>query len=173
MPTHTQSDASPTERPTLRRVLRISRLNGLSIVFIAGASTVLSVLFGDWLGAVVAGAVTAAGWSGLRGNKRLRAGDDTGMALLWKSEAALLAIIWLYCGAQLVLVRIHGGADILSEDVMALLGASGLSAGDVVPLVQMMLTATYAILLAVTLVYQGGLCVYYRRRVETVRGELS
>jgi len=85
---------------TLRRVTRIARFDGLSVLIVAGGFALLSAASKDISGAVIGLLIAAAGAIELHGVALLRVGRD-GMRWLVSSQLYLMAVILAYAGFRL------------------------------------------------------------------------
>jgi pyrimidine-nucleoside phosphorylase len=183
---------TPAEK-ALASVLKFSRLNGWSVIIIAGVCAVLSLmLLGDLLGALVCVLVVLAGMMEVRGNRLLQRRNIAGMKSLVNAELWLLAIIAGYCVRQLT----HFDAEYLrdqvlpevrnrltaSPDIRELLSVLGVSVDDIVRdlgskdiifQVRLALFVLYGGVLVLTVIYQGGMVLYYRRKAALVAEALS
>lgn len=151
---------------TLKRVLYISHLDGRSVTFIAGISTVVSLCFADWFGAVVGGLVTFAGLYELRGRKRLIGGDSGGMTNLVRAQLLILGTVWVYA---LICLLTFNEAKSASQ----LAAAFGMSSSELGPFLKKSNTVLYSTLIGVTLLFQGGLARYYHSRRAAVAQALA
>ncbi len=155
--------ASPAPSEKLRRLLRVAKLDGLSIVIVAGGFGLISAACGDWSGAGVGLLIAAAGAFELRGVSLLRGARIAGLRWLVGSQVYLLTMILGYVAFRLAnlprdpLVRLLKQAFALSGFDMEMLP---------VELPQLVKTV-YVAVAAVTILYQGGMILYYlaRRRV--------
>jgi len=163
----TEPTVSPKEK-ALKRVLIISRLNGWSVIVFAALGSLATLVLGDLSGLVVGILIGIGGWMELRGGSLLRRKNSDGMRLLVRSQLFLLAVILVYCASRLgsfddgtVLVN-------LTPDVEALLKENGIDRADILPLVRAAFFAIYGGLALGTLLYQGGMTLYYRSRIKLV-----
>jgi len=156
-----------------RRVLRISRLDGLSIVIVAVLGTLLSLAFGDLVGVLVGLLVTGAGAMELRGHKALQRRDADGMRWLVRSQLFLLTVILVYCVSRLGSFDSEGAMGNLTPDAAATLQEAGIDASEIAPLVHTMFLALYGSVALVTVLYQGGMALYYRRRIARITAFLA
>ncbi len=163
----------------LRRVIRLSRLNGWSVVLFAGLCAVIALPFGDLVSFAVGALVAAGGAIEVRGSRRLRRRDPDGMRLLVRSQLMVLAVIWVYAVPRLLSFDagylqdqvIPNMREIMSasgSDFDSLLASAGLNAKDIVPLVHLFFVILYGSVMFATLLYQGGLALYYRHRTAAV-----
>jgi hypothetical protein len=163
----------------LRRVLRISRLNGWSVALGAGLCSLVALPFGGLIGLGVGLFVTIGGVMELRGNRRLRRRDPDGMTLLVRSQLVVLGAIWIYALPRLlsfdpaylqdqVIPNLRELMSASGADLDSLLAQGGLNTKDIVPLVHLVFVILYGSVLLVTLVYQGGLALYYRHHTAAV-----
>ena len=170
----------------LQRVLRIARADSLSVMILAGLSLLLALAMLEPMGLAVSALALAAGvmeWRGCRALKRRDA--ETGMKLLVRAQIFLLAVILVYC------VRCIASFDAgflkdevvprLNEWLPALLDMSfdeflqesGLTADDLVAMARKAFLLLYATVAVLSLLVQGGLALYYRRRIALVTVALA
>src|SRR5277367_6274103 len=163
----------------LRSVLRIARFDGLSVLFLAGFFALVSAASGDVSGAAFGLLIAAAGAIELHGMGLLRAIDRRGMTWLVSSQVYLMVVVLGYVAFRL--------ANPDSDPVVKLVKAAvatdgsdlqqaGLDPAKVMADFPAQLRLLYLAVAAVTVVYQGGMAVYYLRRrtaVETALDEIS
>jgi uncharacterized membrane protein HdeD (DUF308 family) len=166
------STATPQEK-TLKRVLLVSAIDGWSVIVIAGLGILLTLLLGDLSGLLVGGLVLVAGIIELRGRRRLQRRDADGMKLLVRAQLLLLAVILIYCASRLGSYDQESMLANLTPDMQAVLKESGVEVADILPLVQMVFMATYSLVALLTLLFQGGLVLYYRSRTPIVTAALT
>ncbi|MET0263241.1 MAG: hypothetical protein ABW223_10115 [Rariglobus sp.] len=162
----------PAEK-ILSRVLFLSAMDGWSITITAGLCTVVSVLFGQWIGLLVGGLVTAAGVTELRGRRRLLRNDSSGMGYLIGSQLLILVTMWSYSISNL---GTYNEAKILAQftpEARRALGQYGLSVSDIQPVLKNAFFGLYFAVIAFTLLCQGGLALYYRRQKPAVTAALA
>jgi hypothetical protein len=150
-----------TPEKTLRRVLFISALDGWSIALFAGLCTLISLLMGEWIGVSVGALVTAAGVIELRGRRKLLDRDAGGLALLVRAQLLILAVIWLYSIQNLLAFDEATIMASITPDMRSALTQAGLSIDDFRPLVKPVYFSLYLTVIGVTLLFQGGLALYY------------
>ena len=168
------TNSAPTPQgKALKRVLTISRLDGWSIIVIAALGILLTLLLGDLSSLLVGVLVLAAGVVELRGRRALRRRDPDGMKLLVRSQLFLLTVILVYCASRLGSYDKDSMLANLTPDMRAMLKESGVEVSDIVPLVQMVFYAAYGIVALVTVIYQGGLTLYYRSKTGLVTEALG
>lgn len=151
----------------LARAAAMARSNALGYA-VFGALTVLVALFGlDVLGLTIGAVVTGVGVAQLRAAPRLRHGDLATPRALARNELVLMGGILCYCLLKLTLLR-ESGADLEAQvgDISGL----GLSLGE---LTDTLNTTMYSTFLVVTLLYQGGLALYFLRRRPIVERYLA
>jgi hypothetical protein len=167
---------APTPTPPeqiLRRVLLVSALDGWSLVAIAGLGMVLTLVLGDWLGTGIGLLVLAAGLGELRGRHQLQRRDPAGMKLLVRAQLFLLSVILVYCVSRLGSFDGDTALANLTPEMEAALHEAGLARADILPLVQIAFYATYGTVAVLSLVFQGGLALYYRSRTARVTAALA
>jgi hypothetical protein len=148
----------------LRRVLKFSRLNGWSVVISAGLCTLVSLAMVEPVGIVVGLLVTLGGALEVRGYRMLKRGEADGLRWLIRSQLVVLGTIWVYALSRLLSFDEGTIREAFTPEIRASLSELGLSFEDILPLVRQTFHLLYGGVLAVTLLYQGGLALYYRRR---------
>jgi hypothetical protein len=162
-----------TPEETLRRVLKVSRLDGWSVAIFAGGCSLVSLAFGDPVGVSVGLLVTLGGALEIRGHRMLKHGNADGMRWLVRSQLVVLATIWAYAARQLLSFDTAIVRELATPDMRASLNELGLTMEDILPLVRRAFYLLYGGVMAVTLIYQGGLALYYRRRTAAVAQALT
>src|SRR3972149_1015553 len=96
----TTPEPTPQEK-ALKRVLKVSRLNGWSVAIFAGLCVLLTLVMGDLLGSVIGLLAVTYGWMEIRGNRLLKRRDPEGMKWLVRAQLFLLAVMLTYCASRL------------------------------------------------------------------------
>jgi hypothetical protein len=151
---------SPAEK-SLRRVLLISAIDGWSITVFAGLCTLLSLPFGEWVGVCIGAIVTTGGIVELRGRTRLINGDATGLSWLVRAQVLILATIWLYAFRTLLAFDQAAIMAEITPEMRDYLAMSGVALADVEALLKPVYFGFYLVVMGVTLLFQGGLALYY------------
>ncbi len=150
---------------TLHRVLRIARLDGMSVAFIAGLFALISALAGDGLGAIVGLLVAGAGAIELHGATLLAHHEARGMKWLVNSQLVLLVTVLGYCALHLI----HSPLPELPSEVDTLIQQDADQLGMTKQgFLQLFNRTVYGGVAGATLLYQGGMALYYWRRREAV-----
>jgi hypothetical protein len=168
----------------LRRVKRLARVDGWSVAIFAGLCTVGSLAFLDPVGISVGLLVTLGGALEVHGYRMLRRNDAGGMRWLARSQLVVLGTIWAYGLERLLSFDAGYLQTEVIPDARAMLTAHGINlddylaqvgedAADIVPLVRLFFVVLYGSVLLVTLIYQGGLYLYYRGRTAAVQEALK
>jgi hypothetical protein len=161
----------------LHRVLAIARVDGWSIVIVAAVGGIFSLLQGGWLGATTALLVVLAGAGELNGRRLLLRNDVRGTTWLIGAQLFLLIVIWVYAWYRW---RYFDPTALWAElpalaqaEIDRQLFAAGLEpALDRPLLLQVMNVLVCAVLAFVTLLYQGGLGLYYTSRRRSIAAAL-
>jgi hypothetical protein len=156
----------------LRRVIRFSRLNGWSVALFAGVCTLVSLALGDPIGISVCLLVALGGALEVHGQRMLTRRDPAGMRWLVRSQIVVLGVICTYAASRLVSFDREMVRDLVSPDIRATLNELDLTTEDILPLVRRFFYLLYGGLMAVALIYQGGLALYYRKRTPAVEAAL-
>ena len=173
----------PPPGDALRRVLRLARMNGWSVALFAGLCSLVSLAFGDLVGFAVGVLVSFGGALEVRGYRKLKRRDPDGMTLLVRSQLVVLGAIWAYALPRLlsfdagylqceVLPNARQMLAAAGMDLDALLAQAGIDAGQVVPLVHLFFVVLYGTVMLTTLIYQGGMALYYRHQRAGVEAAL-
>jgi len=173
----------PLPSEVLARVLRTSGIDGFSLVFIAGGFGLISSAFADGLGALVGGLAAGAGMIELRGRQKLRAGDVRGITWLVRSQLILLAVILFYVAYQLrnfdplpllanIEASLASAQRSLGLEVTSLASSYGLSEKEFSAFIQTATRVAYVAVGFISVLFQGGLAVYYHRRAQAVANAL-
>ena len=174
--------AKRTPKETLHRVMRTALLNGWSIALFAGFCAFVSLAFGDWVGAFIGTVVTVGGVVEIRGRRRLEQRDaEGGMEMLIRAQLIVMGVIWVYGVERLMsfdlegtMIELGSAIKMISDpDLKAMIDQVGLSPQDILGLTRITFYSMHATALLVTLIYQGGLALYYRSRREIVREALT
>lgn len=171
------SPASTPPEKTLRRVLLIAALDGWSVMAIGALGSLVAMAMGDPSGLVVGLMLVTGGVLELRGRGRLVRGDPAGMRLLIRAQMLILAVLLVYCISRLGsfdegVVR-DTVRENLTPEMEALLQESGVSRADIVPAVKIMFYTIYGTVAFLSLIFQGGLSLYYRSRTPRVAAALA
>jgi len=168
----TTSAPTPQEN-ALKNVLKISRLNGWSVVVVAALSILLTLALGDLLGSAIGLLAMVSGWMEVRGGRKLKQRDPAGMTWLVRSQLFLLTIILVYCASRLGSFDAETVLGNLTPDMESILQDSGIQRADILPLVHKAFLALYLSVAFVTILYQGGMALYYRRKTTLVTEALN
>jgi len=162
-----QAPLLPSER--LRRVLRVARIDGLSVLVIAGGFGLISAACGDFSGAAFGFLIAAAGAIELKGVSLLRAARMEGMGWLFGSQLYLMAVILAY-----VFFRLFNLAkDPLLKALNRAFAQTGMDM-EMLPFdLTQMLKFVYLAVAVITILYQGGMIIYYLRRRSAVAAALQ
>jgi len=160
--------AKRSPQDVLKRVRRIAAVNGWSVAVFAGLSTLFSLLTGAAGGAAVGLMVTLGGVMELRGRRMLGRKLPDGMSWLVRGQLVVLGTVWVYAVSRLVSFDPELAMGNMTADMERLLAESGIMMSDILPLVKIAFYTIYITVLIVTLIYQGGLALYYRSRTAEV-----
>jgi len=163
----------PSPADTLRRVIKVARLDGLSIFVVSGGFALITMVLGDVVGTSVGLLVAAAGWSEWHGAKLLQRRHARGINWLVRSQLYLLVIILLYVMRQMTNYDPEYVRSMVTPYMKQMFDSVGLDIQQVLPMVRTAFYAIYGTVALVTLFYQGGLALYYRRRIAAVQTALA
>jgi hypothetical protein len=161
----------PTE--VLRRVLRVARFDGISLLGFAGGFALISAYSRDVSGALIGLLVAAAGAIELHGVGLIRSGRN-GMRWLISSQFYLMSVMLAYSGYRLLRPDIAWLLPYMNGDAAEPIKEAAQQAGVTV---EQMLVASvqliYFCIAAATVLYQGGMIVYYAKRRIAVKAALE
>jgi hypothetical protein len=151
-----------------RRIMRISKINAWSVTLIAGGFTLLSLIGLSVAGIVVGAAVTSAGLIELHGQKTLQ--TDPARARTWMvgSQVWLLTGVLSYCGWRLMMLDPANPLAVFGSEagqLLQMVEIMGISSAELEHLFVKAYRITYGLIAALTVLFQGGLALYYRSRI--------
>jgi hypothetical protein len=147
----------------LRRLLKVARFNGMSVIILAGLFTLVSAAELDVSGTIWGALITAGGAVEVRGVSLLKA-HRPGLQWLIGSQLYLLIVILSY-----VCVRILNLAkDPMLAEVTSSFKQAGLDMDQMPIDLQQLARTSYLAVAALTVLYQGGMALYYFRRRASV-----
>lgn len=153
-----------------RRVLRLGKMDGLSVLLVAGAFALLQALGGDIPGAIVGLLIAGAGAVELHGVGLLEEAEARGMDWLIASQVFMLVSLLTYCAVRLAHIEIPPVPDALAPVIDASAARLDISREEYLRFIQRLGLQIVAV---VSLLYQGGMAIYYLRRRQTVRRALQ
>lgn len=165
--------ASTPPQLALAKVLKVSRLNGWSVAVVAGLGALVSLLLGDVVGGSIGLLIVASGSMEIRGHRLLQRRDIDGMRWLVRSQLFFLGVVLTYAVSRLFSFDSEYILSNLTPEMEAALKDVGVSRAELVPLVQLCFRAFYGTIIGVTLLYQGGLAFFYRRKTALVAEALA
>lgn len=165
----------PLPAVVLKRVLRISVIDGRVLVFLAGGFGLISLLMADWTGALVGGLAAGAGLVELHGRRQLLAGEIIGVNWLIRSQIILLTTIVVYVAYRYFSYDPTPSLHQIEQAFASAQRAQGMAPTPLAEMIGMtneqMLDlakqSAHSAYLAVgvcTLLFQGGLAYYYHRK---------
>lgn len=160
----------PTE--TLARVLRTARVNGTSVLVIAGTLALLSAAARDVFGTGVGLLVAAAGAIELHGAGLVRQGQPRGTSWLVTSQLYLLLVVLAYVAWRITHYDEAFMRTLVTMDMEKRLSEAGLTVDDFMPMLRKAYVFAYAVIAVATFIYQGGMALYYNRRRGAVDAAL-
>ena len=179
-PRRPMSSSKPPQTPEeiLRRVLRLARLDGMTVLVVAGVFALGSLAMQDYSGAAAGFVIASAGAVELRGRKLLLAGQSRGLDWLVGSQLWLVTVILLYAAWRLqaydpALMKHYALPLLRSKLVESILTAEGLREADALRAVRTLYIILYLALGVLSFCFQGGLALYYRKRRAAVTAALA
>jgi hypothetical protein len=147
----------------LKRAARRGRANGLGYVVFGGLSLLLSISSNpDWIGLLIGAVLIGAGLVERSQAARLGQGDTLAATRMAQAELALLGAIML--GGVIKLVVSASASGELRTATSELPGL-GLDVADLIDSVNRLVSA---VVMAVSILYQGGMARYFLKRRNDV-----
>ncbi len=161
-------EAVAARRP-VRRAARTARASALSILAAGGLALPCLAVAPSLAGVLAVAAVLAIGGVELYGAIRMGRADPRAATTLGRNQVALLAVIVVYCAAQMATfspddVRKLALSEYLNERLAVGERVAEAIEDDVAQLVPAAVYALYGLVIAVSLAFQGGLAIYYFTR---------
>jgi hypothetical protein len=163
---------SPAEK-SLRRVLLVSAIDGWSIAVFAGLCTLVSLVFGEWVGVYIGALITGAGILELRGRTRLIKGNITGLSWLIRAQVLILAVVGLYAFRNLLAFDEAALVAEITPEIRNAMDQIGLSITDLQKLMKPVYYGLYLTVIGLTLIFQGGMALYYASRRKRITEALA
>jgi hypothetical protein len=163
---------------TLRRVLRIAKFDGISMLALAGLFAVASAALADFKGAFIGIVIAGAGACELHGTSLLTAGEPRGVRWLVGSQLYLLIVVLAYVAWRLLSYDPEQVRRLLepllhTPEMQAQLEVTGATEEDVRNMLRLVYHVSYGAVGLVTLIYQGGLARYYHNRRAVIATALA
>lgn len=169
----TESMAQRPPQETYRRIRRLSGMNGWSVAVFAGLCALVSLAFGQLVGAAVSAIVAYGGFVELRGRRLLQRRDIDGMRLLVQAQLIVLGAVWVYAMSRLASFDAGLALSNVTPEMNQVLTEAGIDTSQLLQLIKLVFYSMYSAVMVATLLYQGGLAWYYRRRTAVVQQALT
>lgn len=155
---------------TYFRVLRAATVDGISVMAVAGLLALAAAAVRDFPNAGIGLLVAAAGAIELHGAGLVRAGDARGMNWMIASQPFLMLVLLGYCAMRLYSPDFGPVNAALDAGLPAQSAEQRAMAED---LARSLYTPMYVALAIGTVLFQGGMAVYYWRRRAAVTAALE
>jgi hypothetical protein len=156
-----------------RRVLRVARFDGISVLCLAGFFALVSAGSGDVSGAAFGLLIAAAGAIELHGMGLLRSADRRGMSWLIGSQLYLMSVVLGYVGYRLANPDsdpiLRAAKSALTDEIRQ----AGMDPAQFMAEFPRELRLLYFAVAALTILYQGGMAIYYMRRRAAVEAAID
>lgn len=159
----------PSPEVRFRRLLKIARVDGISLLALAGAAAVGAAIGGEWSTAGIGLGVVACGWLELHGRRLAQRGANGSVAALCSAQLLCLVLILLYA----CLLTSRADADhilqLLPAFTRAQLAELFPDPGEVEQLLLGLQRLVAAAIAIAALLYQGGMAFYYLRARSVIK----
>jgi hypothetical protein len=136
-------------------VLKMAKFDGYGLLVMGIPSVIISLFSSSVSGVAIGAVVAACGFCELDGHRRYLGRLPGARLMLMGSQLLLIALAWTYAGWSLM----H--PEPLSPEITELIKESGDQSSDLIGLADHLRVVIAAAVCGVTLVYQGGLALYY------------
>jgi hypothetical protein len=157
----------------LRSVLRIARFDGVSVLCLAGFFALVSAASGDVSGAAFGLLIAAAGAVELHGMGLVRAADRRGMGWLIGSQLYLMSVVLGYVGYRLANPDSDPIMKVAKSALTDEIRQAGMDPAQFMAEFPRELRLLYLAVACLTILYQGGMAVYYMRRRSAVEAAID
>ena len=149
----------------LIRVLRLARMDGLSLLMIATVFALVAATMRDIPFTIVFLLGAGAGAIELHGVALLRQGDARGMNWLIASQPFLFLVVLAYCALRITHFEVPPIPDSLRPTFTTGAAQFGMSVEEYMRTLTLLTAGVVAV---VSLIYQGAMTIYYLRRRSAV-----
>ena len=160
----------PVPGLVLRRVLWLARFDGLGVLWVATFFALTTAGIGDITGAGAWLILAGAGAIGLHGVGLLRGGQTRGVNWLVGSQLLFIAVVFVDCGVRLTHYDPTQLRAALTDEMKTTLVQAKFDPEDFLLLVW---RTTYGLIALATLLYKGGLALYFHLRRPAVADALD
>lgn len=143
------------------------------MLILSGAFAVLAALNRDLTGALAGCFAAGAGAVELHGTHRLEESDPEGVSWLIRAQLLLLGTVLLYASARILQFDPAELQRILTPEAKKEFVTLGLSDEQILPMLAQGYRTLYTTVAIVTLLYQGGMALYYHRRRGAIQIALA
>lgn len=154
----------------LARVLRLARMDGLGVLWLATFFALTAAAAGDIPGAVAWLLIAGAGAVALHGATLLRELEPRGLNWIVASQGLLLLVVLGYCAQRLAHYDPAALREALTDEMKATLAQANYDPEDFLHIVYV---TTYCLMGGVALLYKATLAVYFHRRRQAVAAALA
>ncbi len=163
----------PLPSEILFRVIRIAGLDGRLVLWTSGAFALISAAGHFSLGALTGLAAAGTGAIEVHGATLLARTDSRGLNWAIRAQLLLLLTILFYCIARLMTFDPVFIRSQLTPDIQAYIAQSGMTTDQFIILMRQFWLVAYIVVAVVSVIYQGGLAVYYARRRQAINQALE
>jgi len=162
----------PSRQNTLFKIKRTSKWNGITILVVAILSLILSFLDYHFTGILISLFVAFSGWMEIQGSRQVDENLPLAGKWLTGSQIWLLTVVWTYTIIQWITFNPETVLEMVSPSLIHQLNVLGITGENVLQeLLTKVVVSTYMAVLLVTLLYQGGLALFYWRKVRLLTSE--
>lgn len=161
----------PLPQDVFLRVLRVALIDGRLLFCFSAAFAVMAAMGQDVIGAVAGCIAAGAGAMEIHGANRLRDGDLGGVDVLIRSQLLLLGTVLVYVALRLAYPEDIAQSlnTLINHEVREQFAQQGISEDQILDVLTRSYRATCYLVGFVSVLYQGGMALYYHRRRDALR----
>ena len=156
----------PLPSEILTRVIRVAALDGRIVLWSSGVFALISAAGHSAIGAIIGLAAAGTGAIEVHGASMLSRTDIRGINWAIRAQLLLLLTILFYCAACIA----NFDASLFRDQAQfkAFLSQNGLTVTQGVDLLREVWVIGYVVVAVVSVVYQGGMAIYYARNRRVI-----
>ena len=155
---------------TLERVLRRAQFDGTGVLAVGSFFALMGAAAGDVVGVMAWLLIAGTGAMALHGATLLREAEPRGVHWLVGGQVFCMTVILSLCAWQLTHADIEPLRAAVTSEMRSSIAQTGLTEEQFLLLTYRF---TYGVIATGTLLYQGGMALYYRRRRRAVTAAVA
>ena len=160
-------------RKAIRKAAKVAKGSATTTLIIGALAVPFVLLSFSWAALMMTAGLLVVGTVERRGHRLMLAADPAAPKLLARNQLAFLGLICIYCVWQIITA---GTVEAVSPEFRAQLGSLPSyenMVNDIESLWPVILRGVYALVIVLTIAFQGGLAWYYHSRRRHVQAYLA